>query len=458
MKHRSYGEEQSHIKLGLFKLRLPFIHYRWAWPEALQSLLMCSVCLGAIPVLTEVLGIPFDIAWSMVIINGFLYSLHCLLGDPVVPGWITPAIPLVTSFLYKYTLGPERIQALIAIQILVGIIFIIMGTTGLAGKLIKIVPNSIKAGILLGAGIAAVFGEFQVGGRFGLYPISIFVGGILSYLILFSEGFAVLKKKNQLCATIGKYGMVSAIIVAVIIGPIVGEIPLPELEVGTFIKIPDFKGLVEIVSPLGIGFPSVDLFIGAVPMAIIVYIIAFGDFITGEALIAEGSKARKDEKIDFNSNRSNIISGVRNIIMALIAPYIQLCGPLAAAITAAISQRYKEGREQMDSIFSATGTFRWISFAGVSIIPVVSLFQPVLPIALSLTMLVQGYICTRLAMSICKDDTERGIAGVMGAVLAAKGATWGLGLGIVLHLVLCDFTKKKVKKLEDEVVSIDNAM
>ena len=35
----------------------------------------------------------------MVIINGFFYNLHVLLGDPVVPGWITPAIPIITAFL-----------------------------------------------------------------------------------------------------------------------------------------------------------------------------------------------------------------------------------------------------------------------------------------------------------------------------------------------------------------------
>jgi len=188
MKYRVHGEEQPCFPLGPFRVRLPFIHYRWEWPEALQAILMCSTCLGAIPVLTEVLGVPFEIAWSMVIINGLLYNLHSLLGDPVVPGWVTPAIPLVVSFLGNYTFGVERIQALIAMQILVGIIFLIMGITGLAGKLIKILPNSIKAGILLGAGIAAVFGEFQVEGRFGLYPISIAIGAILSYLILFSDG------------------------------------------------------------------------------------------------------------------------------------------------------------------------------------------------------------------------------------------------------------------------------
>ncbi len=82
---RKNGGEQPYIPAGIFKVRFPFIHYKWEWSE------MCATCLGAIPILTEVLGVSFELAWSMVIINGLLYSVHALLGDPVVPGWITPS-------------------------------------------------------------------------------------------------------------------------------------------------------------------------------------------------------------------------------------------------------------------------------------------------------------------------------------------------------------------------------
>ncbi len=58
----------------------------------------------------------------MVIINGFFYNLHVLLGDPVVPGWITPAIPIITAFLTDgYEMGPERTQALIAMQLILAL-------------------------------------------------------------------------------------------------------------------------------------------------------------------------------------------------------------------------------------------------------------------------------------------------------------------------------------------------
>lgn len=49
-----------------------------------------------------------------------------------------------------------------------------------------------------------------------------------------------------------------------------------------------------------------------------------------------------------------------------------------------------------------------------------------------------------------KKDTSVVSAGVMGAVLAAKGAAWGLGVGILLHLVLRDFTTKKAVIAESD--------
>jgi hypothetical protein len=50
---RNDGAEQPYIPLGIFKLRIPFIHYRFEVPEAIQAIFMCATCLGAIPVLTE---------------------------------------------------------------------------------------------------------------------------------------------------------------------------------------------------------------------------------------------------------------------------------------------------------------------------------------------------------------------------------------------------------------------
>lgn len=434
---RELGSEQPSWKLGVFRVRLPFVHYRFESSEALQAILMCATCLGAIPILTSVLGIPFELAWSMVIINGLLYNMHALLGDPVVPGWITPSIPLTIAYLTQFEMGLVRIQALIALQLLVAFIFLFMGITGLAGKLMRIVPDSIKSGILLGAGFAAIIGEFTVEkGRFNLYPFSIAIGTVLSYFLLFSERFKEMRRKHSLVNLFGKYGMLPAIFASIIIAPLCKELPFPTIEVGSFIKVPEFGNILSQVSVFGVGFPRIDFFVKAIPMAIMVYIIAFGDFVTSGALLKEADRVRTDEKIDFNSNRSNLISGIRNLIQGILIPYVPLCGPLWAAVSAAVFERYKEGREGMDSVYSGVGTFRWMTFICVSIVPIVSLVQPTLPVALSLTLLVQGFVCTRLAMTICKNHIDMGIAGVMASVIAVKGAAWGLAVGIILYLLL----------------------
>ncbi|MFC1237878.1 hypothetical protein ACFGOO_00410 [Treponema vincentii] len=446
-RYREYGGEQAYWPAGPFKIRLPFIHYAWSFPEMFQALFMCATCLGAIPVLTEVLGVSYDVALSMVIINGFFYTLHVLLGDPVVPGWVTPAIPLITAFLTNgYVMGPERTQALVAVQMCLGLIFLVFGITGLGGKMVKVVPNSVKAGVLMGGGIAAVLGEFKATGRFDKYPISITIGIIVAYFCLFSPIWADMRRKNKLIDSIGKFGMLPAILIGVVVGPLAGEFAIPHVQWWPLIKVPDFADIWNQLSPFAIGWPSMKVWAAAIPVAIVTYIIAFGDFVTSEALIREADEVRQDEKIDFNANRSNLVSGIRNVAMSMTCPYTQMCGPLWAAVTAAVSQRYKESPKSMESIYSGFGTFRLSTFVAVALLPISSLLQPSLPLALSLTLIVQGYICTQLAMNMCKTNIERGICGVMGAVLAMRGAAWGLVVGLILFALLYESNKKETAK------------
>ncbi len=100
----------------------------------------------------------------------------------------------------------------------------------------------------------------------------------------------------------------------------------------------------------------------------------------------------------------------------------------------------------MDSIYSGVGTFRWATFIAVAVTAIVGFVRPILPPALSLTLLVQGFICVRLAIDLCPTDTDKGLAGVMGAVIVAQGAMWGLIVGIVLYLLLFSRTKMKEER------------
>ena len=165
-----YGQEQPYIKAGPFKIRFPFIHYRFEIADYIQGLLMCAVCLGAIPLLQENLGMPFSVALAIVTLNGFLYTWHTFLGDPVVPGWITPAIPLLVAYCLTFPEGQARMQALCAFEITLGVFSIVLGVTGIAGKLVNLIPPAIKSGVILGAGISAIYMIFSDDTKFAAMP------------------------------------------------------------------------------------------------------------------------------------------------------------------------------------------------------------------------------------------------------------------------------------------------
>ncbi len=104
----------------------------------------------------------------------------------------------------------------------------------------------------------------------------------------------------------------------------------------------------------------------------------------------------------------------------------------------------------MESIFSGVGTFRWSTFLAVAIVPIVGFVQPILPAALSMTLLVQGYICVRLAIDMTVTDVDKGIAGVMGAVIASRGAAWGLAVGLILYFILTLKEKRQREYAENK--------
>ena len=431
---RKDGGEQPYWPAGPFKIRLPFIHYRWESVEFIQALILFVVSLAMIPLLEKHLGLPYEIALAYVFVCGIGFMMPAFLGLPLVPGWITPAIPVVLLFLSQFKPGPEAIQALVALQLLVSAIFLILGLTKVSSKIVKNVPASLKAGILLGAGVAAFMGELKIGGRIPKTPIAIGMGSLICFYMLFSSSFLRLREHNRLAKLLGKYGMVPAMVLSIAIGLIVKEYPLPDIQWG--ITMPAFADMWRYL-PFTVGFPTADMFVKAIPTAIIAYIIAFGDVIVGETLVRSAAdEARNDEKVDIDADRIHIVTGMRNVLHAFFAPYPGLAGPIWTAVTATVADRFRQGRAAMDSIFSGCGTF-WISgFIALFMLPLVSFFKPFLAIGLSLTLVVTGYLCIITAFKQVKEPTALGVAGTMAIVLAMHGAAWGLGVGIVLHIFL----------------------
>ncbi len=450
-KNRKDGEESPYIPMGPFKLRLPFIHYKFEWPDYVQGLLMCAVDLAAIPLMIELLGMPFEVALAVVLLNGLLYLTHHLLGDPVVPGWITPAIPLIMAYVSTFPEGAERVHALVAFQLTLGLFSILLGSTGLARKVVTFVPPAIKSGIILGAGFAAVISVFEVGGRFESFPWTISIAVGIAFYIIFSKHFNRLKTQSSLWGLIGKLGIFPIIILAVIIGPLFGEAPWPTIEWGLI--NPDFGTLWSEYTIFGLGFPPLMLFVTAIPTVLAAYIVLFGDVLQSKALVEEAEDYRRDENIDYNPNRAHLIFGGRNSIMSILGPDVTMAGPLWAAMQVVVIERFKEGKKAMNSIFGGSGSFRWGTNTGLLLLPIVSLVQPILGIALALTLLIQGYVSVKVGILESRSNRDLGIAGIIGAVLATKGATWAFAVGILLTFLI--YGKNFFKGENDEIFTKD---
>jgi hypothetical protein len=186
----------------------------------------------------------------------------------------------------------------------------------------------------------------------------------------------------------------------------------------------------------GVGLPDASMFLTAIPTALAAYIVLFGDILQSKAILDEADEIRADEKVDYNANRSHLIFGGRNVLMSIFGPDVVMCGPLWAAMQVVVVERYKQGREAMQSIFGGSGSFRWGTNTGLLLLPVVSLVQPILGVALALTLLIQGFVSFRIGVMEAKSQRDLGIAGIIAAILVTKGATWAFAVGILLVLLI----------------------
>lgn len=455
LKKRELGGVQPHIKLGPFNLRIPLIHHEWSWTEMAAAMFLGVACLGAgtattmstfgfdDPATIAALGLTENGAFLMSltfgVFNAICYYLPALLGDPVVPGWITPALPLTLRFLEQWAMPDyaagqvDRIYAMIALQMLVALSFLIMGATGLGRKLIDIVPTSIKAGIVLGAGVTAGINVFSA--RMPKAPITVAIAVLMSYFFLFNPTFARAAKKNKTLNFLRNQGVVPAQLFAIVLAPfLIREIAVPQIQWGL---TPLSVGFVlEHFTIFGLGFPAASFFLAALPSALTTYIIAFSDFVLAKEVVTEATATRPDETVIFDAGRSNLVSFLRNGIMSIFAPWVPMCGPLWASGLLTITERYKRGYKTMHSYWDGVCTFRAATVIAVLILPLVTLIRPAFAIFFGITMGVQAFACGNIGMRMCTTANERGIACVIAAALAYYTPGVALGIGILVWAVV----------------------
>ena len=458
-KQRPDGQVQPGINWGPFTLRIPFVHVKVEAPELIQGLLVAGATgLAVVPLYVEHFGMSFETAVAMCALQvPLVCSAFMLFGDPYGPGWLTPALPLVLREALTHPTADARTDFVNAVVVLVGVVFFLFGVSGLGRVFLRGVPWVLKAGIVLGAGMSAIYGEFvpRSGGRasrFDEYTVCILLAVGITLLLLFSTPLEKWKQRFRWLGFVASLGIAPGFFAAMVVGPWVGEVNyrgFRELFVSPasgewvfspseFLFLPDFADLFSHFSILGRGVPDSSFFVAALPLALAAYVIGFGDIITGTAILKDAGRDRPDERIPIDERRTHLSVGIRNIAHGLIGgPFFPLQGPLWTGATVVVAERYRRGRKAMDSIFG--GVFSYYLFGiplAYFVQPMLVLVRPVLDVALSLTLILTGFACAYVALSMPRNRVERGLVILIAMVIMYFSALAGLVVGFVASVAL----------------------
>ncbi|MBT8343018.1 MAG: hypothetical protein KJP07_23670 [Desulfatitalea sp.] len=439
---REDGSVQPGIKWAKFTTRIPGVHINFSMPEIIQGGLLATATAGVAASLhMKFFALPFEVAWAIALIQLiFLWAVPVLiLGEPYAPGWVTPALPLILVFLGGFDPGLPAMHAMVALSVDVCLLFLFFGLTGLGKRFFQFVPVEIRAAIILGGALSAFNSEFD---RLDTFPKTLPFVWVVIFILMFSAWFIFLKKKNMFLSQLSSWAMLAGFLMAAIVGPIFGELSF-DIKMG--FVVPAIGAYIKSVSPFTIGLPEAGLYAKAFPLALMVYIYVFGDLIVGSTLLEQAGKLRVDEKIEIDHSRSHLALFVRNAAhLVLAGPFIPLHGPLWTGGHVFLLERYKQGRQYLDSYFTGTMNFYWLALILVFFTPIVTFMKPLLGIALSITLILTGFACAYTAMGMVKNPISQGYTLFVGMLIAKYGPAWGLGIAVCLYvLILVDPTKIK---------------
>lgn len=434
------------ISWGPFTLRIPFIHIKFRAGEFFQGMVISgATAFAAVPVAMG-LGLSFEEGVALSFVAGTLIaSGPIFFGEPMAPGWITPALPIViaafaTKGQFNGVYDPAVFQFMAAMCIEFTLLVFILGSTGWGKKLIQIIPNGLKAGIILGAALAAFYQVFVTDmDKLMLQPISMAVAIILCVITTFSEPFKKLAQKNILLKKVGSLGLLPGFIIAALVAYFLKEVTF-DIQWG--FQVPDVVALFNKTSPLVIGFPSFAMYLEALPLVIIGYTLLFGDLITATEVLNDGQKSRPDEPLDINLDRSHLSIAVRNFLGLLVNPFFPTQGALWTGVHVVVVERWKKGPKEMPSIFDGLGSYYLMGLPILYFtLPFITLMKPLMQMALTLTLILTGFACAYVAMAIPKKNTEMASALLIAVFITFFSAWVGLLVGILLSILVIGLDK-----------------
>ncbi|WP_026688935.1 hypothetical protein [Alteribacter aurantiacus] len=438
---RNYGEIHPGIKWGPFTMRLPGVHLKLTPSQHIQGgLLLLATCGSITPLMMMYFEVSFEVAWTVSLVMLFwVLAQTVLFGDIYAAGAITPALPLTLVYMNTLAPGIDAVHGMIALFLLVIALFLFFGVTKLGERFNNMVPVALKAGIIMGAAIAAFQSEMN---RLPSMPYSLVTSWIIVLVLLFSIPFSKLPDTRSKLM-MGSNALLLSLVVAGAVGFFTGEMTF-QMEWGFF--IPPIAETMSTLSIWAVGIPSWDVFLAVFPIALVVYILAFGDLVIAHTLLRGADKARKDEKIDINPTRSHFVLAARNAGQLMTAgPLLWIHGPIWTGVQVFLIERYKKGRKVMDSIYDGPMNFYIMAIPLGLLLPVIAIIMPIFPIALSISLLLTGFACAYVAMSLVKTNISRGVVLAIGMLTATYGPVWGIGVGIGLYILLIGRHGEKVE-------------
>ena len=435
------------LKWGPFTARIPFIHIKFRGAEFFQGLVIAgATAFAAVPIAMG-LGLTFEEGVALSFIAGTLIGAGPIFfGEPMAPGWVTPAVPIVIAAFaakgqFNGVYDPEVFKLMAAMCIEFTLLLFIMGITGWGKKLIQIIPNGLKAGIILGAALAAFYQVFITDiDKLMMQPISMIVAISLCVITTFSDPFKKLALNNSFFKKLGSLGLLPGFVIAGIVAFLLNEVTF-SIEWG--FKIPEVVSLFNRTSPLAIGFPSLDMYLEAIPLVIIAYTLLFGDLITATEVLNDAQVKRPDEPLDVNVDRSHLSIAFRNFIGLLINPFFPTQGALWTGVHVVIVERWKKGFKEMPSIFDGLGSYYLMAIPFLYVtLPFITLMKPLMQMALTLTLILTGFACSYVAMAIPKKNSEMASALLIAVFITFFSAWVGLLIGIILSIFVVGLEKK----------------
>tara|TARA_B100000945_G_scaffold1674_1_gene1452 strand:+ start:780 stop:2135 length:1356 start_codon:yes stop_codon:yes gene_type:complete len=434
------------IKWGPFTLKIPFIHIKFLTAEFLQGMVISGATAFAGAPVVMALGLSFEEAVACCFIASTLITAGPIIfGEPFAPGWVTPALPLVIAFFmskgfFDGTYRVETFHYMAAMCIEFTAIILLLGMTGLGRVITEKIPNALKSGIILGAALAAFhqifFSDYE---RYiGDAPISMILALVICSVTTFSEPFKRMAAKNKVLQIIGSLGLLPGFIVAAIVGYLFGEI---NFDIQSGFAVPPIIDVYNKTSPLSIGFPPIEYFTEVFPLVVIGYLLLFGDFVTGTEILKDGQSYRPDEEINIDINRAHNSVGIRNFFGTILNPFFPTQGALWTGVHVIVVERWKQGSSVMRSLFDGIGSYYLMGIPFLYFtLPFVTFMQPLMILALGVTLVLTGLACAYVAMSMVKKNSEMAVTLVTAVLIAFGGEYMWLGIliGLLLSILLVD--------------------